>query len=104
MRPRPSILSISIDAPLLEARSLAPGGVLAKRATEPGTAGSVTHLRETLGLDGRWTGAGVGVAVIDSGLQPQAGFAGRIRAFRDFTGDGAAPRATTTDTARMWRG
>jgi subtilisin family serine protease len=82
----PGVLSMSLDAPLLESRSLAPGDVLANRAALDGTAGSVTHLRETLGLDDRWTGAGVGVAVIDSGLQPQGGFAGRVRYFRDFTG------------------
>jgi serine protease AprX len=84
----PSVLSISIDAPLSEARSLHPGDVLAARTVEEGAGGSVTHLRETLGLDGRLTGTGVGVAVIDSGLQAQVGFAGRVRAFQDFTGAG----------------
>jgi hypothetical protein len=61
----PSVLSISIDAPLRESRTLRPGDVLAARIAEQGAGGSVTHLRETLGLDGRWTGTGVGVAVID---------------------------------------
>ena len=84
----PSVLSISIDAPLSEVRTVPPGDVLAARAAAEGTEGSVTHLRETLGLDSRWTGTGVGVAVIDSGLQPQFGFAGRVRHFRDFTGAG----------------
>ena len=84
----PGVMSISLDAPMTESRSLAPGDVLAARAAVDGAAESVTHLRETLGLDDRWTGAGVGVAVIDSGLQPQSGFAGRVRDFRDFTGGG----------------
>jgi subtilisin family serine protease len=57
------------DAPLSEVRTLPPGAVLAARAAEQGAEGSVTHLREALGLEGRWTGAGVGVAVIDSGLE-----------------------------------
>src|SRR5688572_11497850 len=43
-------------------------------------------LRDTLGLDSRWTGRGVGVAVIDSGLEMSAEFTGRVRAFYDFTG------------------
>ena len=86
------VMSISLDAPLTESRSLAPGDVLAARAASDGTGGSVTHLRETLGLDDRWTGAGVGVAVIDSGLQPQSGFAGRVRDFRDFTGSNGTVR------------
>ena len=44
-------------------------------------------LRETLGVgDSRWTGRGVGVAVIDSGLEMSAEFQGRVTAFYDMTG------------------
>ena len=44
-------------------------------------------LRGTLGVsDGAWTGRGVGVAVIDSGLEMSAEFQGRVTAFYDMTG------------------
>jgi serine protease AprX len=43
-------------------------------------------LRETLGLDDRWTGRSVGVAVIDSGLEMSSEFQGRVTAFYNFTG------------------
>ena len=44
-------------------------------------------LRETLGVGAsRWTGRGVGVAVIDSGLEMSAEFTGRVTAFYDMTG------------------
>ena len=42
-------------------------------------------VRTTLGLDDRWTGRGVGVAVIDSGLEMSSEFQGRVTAFYDFT-------------------
>ena len=42
-------------------------------------------VRMTLGLDDRWAGRGVGVAVIDSGLEMSSEFQGRVTAFYDFT-------------------
>jgi serine protease AprX len=45
-------------------------------------------LRSTLGLSSTWTGRGVGVAVLDSGLEMSADFSGRVRAFYDFTRGG----------------
>jgi serine protease AprX len=43
-------------------------------------------LRQTLGVDGTsWTGRGVGVAVIDSGLEMSSEFQNRVTAFYDFT-------------------
>lgn len=42
-------------------------------------------LRTMLDLDNSWTGRGVGVAVIDSGLESSSEFQGRITAFYDFT-------------------
>jgi serine protease AprX len=43
-------------------------------------------LRNTLGVgDSRWTGRGVGIAVIDSGLEMSAEFQGRVTAFYDMT-------------------
>ena len=43
-------------------------------------------LRATLGLQDSWTGRGVTVAVIDSGLEMSSEFTGRVKAFYDFTG------------------
>jgi len=43
-------------------------------------------LRATLGLQESWTGKGVTVAVIDSGLEMSSEFQGRVKAFYDFTG------------------
>jgi serine protease AprX len=46
-------------------------------------------LRQTLGVDNyTWTGRGVGVAVIDSGLEMTSDFSGRVTAFYDFTKGG----------------
>ena len=42
-------------------------------------------LRATLGLQDSWTGKGVTVAVIDSGLEMSSEFTGRVKAFYDFT-------------------
>jgi len=42
-------------------------------------------LRATLGLQESWTGKGVTVAVIDSGLEMSSEFQGRVKAFYDFT-------------------
>lgn len=53
-----------------------------------GTLDSLNVLRATLGLTGvTYTGAGIGVAIVDSGIQPLADFDNRIAAFRDFTRD-----------------
>jgi serine protease AprX len=43
-------------------------------------------LRATLGLQDSWTGRGVTVAVIDSGLEMSSEFQGRVKTFYDFTG------------------
>jgi serine protease AprX len=48
-------------------------------------------LRETLGLGSTWTGRGVTVAVIDSGLEMSYDFQDRVLAFYDFTGGKTAP-------------
>jgi subtilisin family serine protease len=47
-------------------------------------------LRETLGVSGPWTGEGVGVAVIDSGVEASTEFGSRLTAFYDFTRGGVA--------------
>ena len=46
-------------------------------------------LRDTVGVDAlSWTGAGIGVAVIDSGIDPSIDLAPAIRGFWDFTKNG----------------
>jgi serine protease AprX len=45
-------------------------------------------LRETLGVGSTWTGRGVGVAIVDSGLEMSSEFENRLTAFYDFTRGG----------------
>ena len=48
-----------------------------------------TLVRATLGLQSsEWTGRGIGVAVVDSGLEMSSEFRGRVNAFYDFTKGG----------------
>ena len=47
-------------------------------------------LRDTLGLGTAWSGRGVVVAVIDSGIEMSADFEGRVLRFYDFTGGRSA--------------
>lgn len=76
---RPGVRSISSDALV--------GVVVDETAADVGTTG--TLLRETLGLrHSSLTGAGVGVAVIDSGIQRSPDL--RPKAFYDFTQGGIA--------------
>lgn len=66
---------------------LLPGG-----ADTSGVAVPPAVLRSTLGInDTTWAGRGVGIAVIDSGLEMSYEFQGRVRAFYDFTTGGVAP-------------
>ena len=54
-------------------------------------------LRDTLGVNNsQWTGRGIGIAVIDSGLEMSAEFDGRVTGFFDFT-DGRSVQATPSD-------
>jgi serine protease AprX len=64
------------------------GNVLDPALDDPRTGEPVPPavLRATLGLQESWTGRGVTVAVIDSGLEMSAEFQGRVKAFYDFTG------------------
>lgn len=64
--------------------------LLPSGADTSGPAVSPAVLRSTLGLGSTWTGRGVGVAVIDSGLEMSYDFQGRVRAFYDFTRGGIA--------------
>ena len=67
---------------------LLPGG-----ADTSGVAVPPAVLRATLGISSTSGGRGVGVAVIDSGLEMSSEFQGRVRAFYDFTRGGIATAA-----------
>jgi serine protease AprX len=55
-------------------------------------------LRATLGLSTTsWTGRGIGVAVIDSGIAPTLDFQSRIAAFYDFTNGGMVAKTSFDD-------
>jgi len=63
--------------------------VLPGNGDTSGPAVSPWVLRATLGVDGSpWTGRGVGVAVVDSGIEMSEDFTGRVTAFYDFTSGG----------------
>jgi serine protease AprX len=73
------------------------GILLPNGADTSGAAVAPAVLRSTLGVSSTsWTGRGVGVAVIDSGLEMSYEFQGRVRAFYDFT-NGRAVSATPYD-------
>jgi serine protease AprX len=61
---------------------------LSNGADTEGPAIAPKVLRETLGVGSTWTGRGVGVAIIDSGLEMSSEFEGRLTAFYDFTRGG----------------
>jgi serine protease AprX len=66
------------------------GIILPNGADTSGPVVEPVVLRQTLGVDQTsWTGRGVGVAVIDSGLEMSAEFQNRVTAFYDFTNGGA---------------
>ncbi|HEX5474481.1 MAG TPA: S8 family peptidase [Vicinamibacterales bacterium] len=62
--------------------------ILPNGADTSGPAVAPEILRETLGLDSSLSGRGVGVAVIDSGLEMSAEFQNRVTGFYDFTTGG----------------
>jgi hypothetical protein len=62
--------------------------VLPSGADTEGPAVPPSVLRATLGVGSTWTGRGIGVAVIDSGLEMSSEFEGRVTAFYDFTNGG----------------
>jgi serine protease AprX len=71
--------------------------LLPNGADTSGPVVSPAVLRETLGVhDTSLKGRGVGVAVIDSGLEMSQDFSGRVRAFYDFT-DGRQQAAYPSD-------
>ncbi|MGH9348606.1 MAG: S8 family peptidase [Vicinamibacterales bacterium] len=64
--------------------------LLPSGADTSGVAVPPAVLRSTLGVSSTWSGRGVGVAVIDSGLEMSSEFQGRVRGFYDFTQGGIA--------------
>jgi serine protease AprX len=92
------VLSVSTDA-VVHADGLLDGLVglvgkvvkianvkLPNGAETSGPALAPVALRQTLGVDNSpWTGHGIGVAVIDSGLEMSADFSDRVTGFFDFT-------------------
>ena len=74
----PDILNISIDARVSGQQVSLPG------ATSSSTR-DIQNLRATLGITATQTGAGVGIAIIDSGVVPSPDLDASIRAFYDFT-------------------
>jgi serine protease AprX len=62
--------------------------LLPNGADTDGAAVAPRVLRDTLGVSGSLTGRGVGIAVIDSGLEMSYEFEGRVTAFYDFTRGG----------------
>ena len=75
--------SISADTPVLAID----GNLIASNAaTRPAAA-----LREVMGLSpSKPAAAGIGIAIVDSGIAPSEDFVGRITAFHDFTQGGIA--------------
>jgi serine protease AprX len=79
----PSVHAVALDGPV----AAIDGNLIA-----PSSGPSTTYtLRSGLGLPQMMPSAvGVGVAIVDSGIDPQADFAGRITSFFDFTRGGVA--------------
>lgn len=76
----PAVERVSADAPVRASFATA-AEFDDERSTEPG----LVPVHKTLGLSNSWSGEKIGVALIDSGLQPTEDFRDRIRAFHDFT-------------------
>ncbi len=84
----PNVLSISSDAVVTPTSSPSYG----QASKTPG------FLRATLGLDASSpTGRNVGIAIIDSGVQPSLDLAGNIAGFYDLTGGTMRPGAAYDD-------
>jgi subtilisin family serine protease len=81
------------DIEALESATGAIQGVLDPATSTTGSEVSPATLRQTLGVGSTWTGRGVGVAVIDSGLEMSSEFTGRVAAFYNFVG--GRPRPTS---------
>jgi serine protease AprX len=87
----PSVTVVSTDADVT-VTGVAPRNYRTYRT--PRGQNARAGLRETLGVDTlSLTGAGIGIAVIDSGIDPNADLIDNIRGFWDFTRNGIPTRA-----------
>ena len=99
---RLSIKDVGALAARLESATLSFNGPVngfaaPNKNTPPGVP-AATSLRSTLGLTSTSpTGKGVGIAVIDSGIQPSTDFEGRFAAFYDWVGNGGKFAAAYDD-------
>jgi serine protease AprX len=89
------VVGISEDAPV-EAEQLSGFGGLGTILTPPPQT-DAQNLRRTLGLTDNNTGAGVGVANIDSGIAREADVASRVVGFYDFTNGAGGVAAPMSD-------
>jgi serine protease AprX len=90
-----AIESISVDADLTALGSSRTTTSTTTTSTMAYT--SVSSLLTTLGLGDFGMGASIGVAVLDSGLQDDGNFTGRIMEFHDFTGLNPAANTAAYD-------
>ncbi len=89
----PSVRSVSCDCEVRAPRDWRPRSRTGHRASREGRDSPASELRQVLGLPPGATGAGVGVALVDSGIDPSFDFGDRILRFWDYTRGGipAAP-------------
>jgi len=84
----PSVRSVSCDcevrAPRIARGRNAPPVAVTGRLGD----GAARELRELLGVPAGATGAGIGAAIVDSGIDPSVDFGGRILGFWDYTRGG----------------
>ena len=94
-----AVESISIDGDLtaLDSPKKTPPPTTTTTSTSTSTFTSVSSLVTTLGLGDFGMGATIGVAILDSGLQNDGNFTGRIVEFHDFTGSNPAANTVPYD-------
>ncbi|PYR11500.1 MAG: hypothetical protein DMG00_10300 [Acidobacteria bacterium] len=92
----PAVESVSTDADLdaLDSKKNSPSS---STTTSSGDMTTVSSLLTTLGMVNYGLGSSIGVAVIDSGLQDDGNFTGRILEFHDFTSLSPAVNSTPYD-------
>jgi serine protease AprX len=106
----PAVLSVSIDAEVTSFRAKGFKGSSAPRYSRqrlnrsrdgyenPPTLPRLDLLRETVGVSGlSFNGAGINVAVVDSGIEPNRDLSDHLAGFWDFTNGGIVTRPTTDE-------
>ena len=90
----PSIEAVTLDVPRVAVTTLALLNLVQSISLDAPTRAvwdestPSSRLLGTLGHESAYTGSGVGVAVIDSGIAPVPAFQGRLSSFYDFTATG----------------